>query len=272
MHAARRSKALALVASLIACSAYAQAFPRELLMVNTPYPPYVMPEGHPAGPGIDVELASLALGRIGVALRISMVPFARGLFMLERGEAQLTTTLSARDDRGAYLYWSIPYRTDVSYHFYVLADGAFIPRDLEELRGKTVGTVRGFFYPAPFADDAAIRKLEAPDMPSLIAMGAAGRFDAIIVNDIVGKYEIAVSGRAAQLKEAPFEIRSPDARGTVFGFSKKAVAPDLVGAFDRELEKLIADGTLRRIAEEYLAHARGREFKRAVLDSVSSPP
>lgn len=252
MQAARRSTALAFVASLIACAAHAQAFPRELLMVNTPYPPYVMPEGHPAGPGIDVELARIALERIGVALRISMVPFSRGLFMLENGEAQLTTTLSVRDDRGAYLYWSHPYRTDVSYHFYVPADGAFLPRSLEELRGKTVGTVRGFFYPAPFADDAMIRKLEAPDMPSLVAMGAAKRFDAIIVNGIVGKYEIAVSGRAAQLKEAPFEIRSPDSRGTVFGFSRKAVAPDLVGAFNRELEKLIADGTMHSITEKYL--------------------
>lgn len=252
MKASLRTGALAFVASLIACSAHAQAFPRELLMVNTPYPPYVMPEGHPAGPGIDVELASLALERIGVALKISMVPFSRGLFMLESGEAQLTTTLSVRDDRGAYLYWSLPYRTDVSYHFYVPADGSFIPRSLKELRGKAVGTVRGFFYPAPFAEDARIRKLEAPDMPSLVAMGAARRFDAIIVNGIVGKYEIAVSGRAAQLKEAPFEIRSPDSRGTVFGFSRKAVTQDLVGAFNRELEKLIADGTLRRITEKYL--------------------
>lgn len=255
MQAARRPTALALVASVIACAAYAQARPRELLMINTPYPPYVMPADHPVGPGIDVELASLALERIGVAVKISMVPFARGLFMLENGEAQLTTTLSVRDDRGAYLYWSTPYRTDVSYHFYVPADGAFIPRSIEELRGKTVGTVRGFFYPAPFAEDEAIRKLEAPDMPSLVAMGAARRFDAIIVNGIVGKYEIAVSGRAAQLTEAPFEIRSPDSRGTVFGFSKKAVAPDLVGAFNRELERLIADGTLRRITEKYLTQA-----------------
>jgi len=94
---------------------WGQSLPKEVLLVNDPYPPYVMDDGSKAGPGIDMEIAVKVLSNLGVKTKIQLVPFKRALAMLESGDADLTTTLSFREDRDAYLLWSAPYRTDTAY-------------------------------------------------------------------------------------------------------------------------------------------------------------
>lgn len=241
-----------LVGFVFSFSLGAQSLPKEVLLVNDPYPPYVMPEGHPEGPGIDMEIAVKALSNLGIKTNIQLVPFKRALAMLEIGQADLTTTLSFREDRDPYIQWTVPYRSSTTYVFFTPKNSTFAPKTLAELKGKTVGVVRGFTYPAAFAEDASIIKSEAPDTASLMNMLLAGRFDAIIVNSIVGKYELSATGKINDVKEAPYQLTSQDAKGTVMGFSKMKKMNALVEAFSRELQKMLADGTIARIEKKYL--------------------
>jgi polar amino acid transport system substrate-binding protein len=230
----------------------ADSLPAEVVLVNSPYPPYVMPEGHPGGPGIDMEIAMDALENMGVRAVVKLVPFKRVLAMLEAGQADLTTSLSYRTERDEYLYWSRPYRTDTSYIFFTRRDSAFEPERIEDLRGRKVGVVRGFVFPSAFADDPGIEKVEAPHIPSLLAMLLEGRFDALIVNSIVGKFELIATGRMDEVTQAPFSLQTPGDKGTVMGFSKIRVSRDLVGRFDEEIRKMLGDGTIGRIEAKYL--------------------
>lgn len=224
----------------------------EVVLVNAPYPPYVMPQGDPLGPGIDMEVAMTALENMGVRTTVQLVPFKRALALLEQGRADLTTSLSFRMERDRYLLWSLPYRTDTNYIFFTRKDAPFEPRRVEDLRGRSVGVVRGFVFPSVFADDAAIVKVEAPHVASLMGMLLEGRFDALIVNSIVGKHELMATGRMAEVKQAPFSLRSPDDKGTVMGFSKARVSREFVERFDAELMKMLDDGTVDRIEDKYL--------------------
>jgi len=224
----------------------------EVVLVNASYPPYVMPQGHPLGPGIDMEVAMTALENMGVRTSVQLVPFKRALAMLEEGRADLTTSLSFREERDEYLLWSLPYRTDTSYIFFTRKDASFEPRRVEDLRGKSVGVVRGFVFPSAFADDAAIVKVEAPHVASLVGMLLKGRFDALIVNSIVGKHELMATGRLAEVKQAPFSLRSLNDKGTVMGFSKARVSREFVERFNAELRKMLDDGTIDRIEDKYL--------------------
>ena len=232
--------------------ACAESLPGEVVLVNADYPPYVMPEGHPGGPGIDMEIAMAALENMGVRAVVKLVPFKRVLAMLEAGQADLTTSLSYRDERDEYLYWSLPYRTDTSYIFFTRRDSAFEPERIEDLRGRRVGVVRGFVFPAAFADDPGIEKVEAPHIPSLLAMLLEGRFDALIVNRIVGKHELKATGRMAEVRQAPFILQTPGDKGTVMGFSKARLSQDFVGRFDEQIRKMRGDGTIGRIEAKYL--------------------
>ena len=232
--------------------AVGQSLPAEVILANSPYPPYVMPENHSGGPGIDMEIALAALKNMGVRASVKLVPFKRVLAMLEEGQADLTTSLSFRAERDAYLHWSLPYRTDANYIFFTRRDSPFSPKRLEDLRNMKVGMVRGFVFPSAFADDPAIEKVEAPHVPSLLGMLLEGRFDALIVNSIVGKHELMATGRMAEVRQAPFSLWTPDDKGTVMGFSKARVSRKFVERFDAEIRKMLDDGTIGRIETKYL--------------------
>lgn len=224
----------------------------EFILANAPYPPFVMPTGHPEGPGIDMEIAMRVLERLGITAQVRIEPFKRVLAMLEEGRADMTTSLSFREDRDRYLLWSTPYRNDTTYIFYVRNDSAFAPRKLEDLRGRTVGMARGFVFPEAFMQDSAIAKGEAPHMKSLAAMLLEGRFDAIIVNSLAGRHELKATGRMNEIRQAPFSIMSPGDAGTFMGFSRARVHRDLVRRFNAELERLKADGVIDEIERKYL--------------------
>lgn len=226
--------------------------PEGFVLANSPYPPYVMPAGHPAGPGIDMEIALRALENLGITPTVRLVPFKRVLAMLEDGSADMTTTLSFRQDRDAYLLWSAPYRTDTAYIFFTRRDAPFAPQKLEDLRGRTVGMVRGFAFPRVFTEDGAIAKAEAPHMESLVGMLLQGRFDAVIVNSMVGRHELMSTGRMDEVRQAPFEIRTPNDTGTVMGFSRARGHELLATRFNEELGRMLADGTVREIERKYL--------------------
>jgi polar amino acid transport system substrate-binding protein len=243
---------LALVSFAPPFDAAAQAQGGAILIANAAYPPFVMPEGHALGPGIDMEIVIEALWRMGLKADIRMYPFARVLTALKSGEAQLTTTLSFNAERDAYMRWSAPYRTGSGYLIFTLRSGGFEPSALEDLHGKSVGVVRGFVYPPAFSGNPSIAKAEAPDSEALIKMFFAGRFDAIIVNGIVGSYDLKASGRISEAYQAPFVLQSQDNRATVMGFSKQAVSAETVERFNRELSAMQADGTMARIERKYL--------------------
>ena len=241
--------ALALLPAPAGCDGAAQG---GFVLANAPYPPYVMPENHPLGPGIDMEIALRALENLGIRPTVRLAPFPRVLAMLEQGQADMTTTLSHRPERDAYLLWSEPYRTDTAYVFFTVKSSPFEPARLEDLRGRTVGMVRGFAYPQAFAGDADIARVEAPHMESLVGMLLAKRFDAIIVNSMVGRYELKATGRMGDVRQAPFEIRTPDDRGTVMGFSRMRGHGDLLSRFNAEIRRMVADGTVDEIGRKYL--------------------
>jgi ABC-type amino acid transport substrate-binding protein len=222
------------------------------VLINSPYPPYVMPQGHPLGPGIDMEIAMRVLERLGIRPQVRLEPFKRVLAMLEQGSADMTTSLSFREDRDRYLLWSMPYRKDTAYVFYTRKDSTFIPRSLEDLRGKTVGMARGFVFPEAFMQDTAIAKDEAPHMQSLAAMLLEGRFDAIIVNSMAGSYELMATGRMNEIRRAPFSISTPGDAGTFMGFSRARVHREFVQRFNAEIERLKSDGVIEQIEGKYL--------------------
>lgn len=90
-----------------------------------------------------MEIAITILTRLGISTKVEFVPFKRILSMLETGDADLTTTLKG---------------------------STFKPASLADLKGKTIGVVREFTYPAAFADDKDIKKSEAPNQAGLITM------------------------------------------------------------------------------------------------------
>lgn len=221
-----------------------------LLLVNAPYPPYVNPAGDPSGEGIDIEIAREALRRGGYSVTVRLVPWKRVLAMLEKGEADLTTTISRNGDRSRYLAWSPGYRNSVSYHFYGRKGGKVVLKELADLDGRSLGLTSGFFFPPAITERLGVSLQTGSSVAQTVQMLDAGRADFIVVNGLAGAWEIRRLGLAGRLEQQPlvYSSNSP----TYMAFSRARNFSQHLAALNAGLASMEKDGSLALIEKKYM--------------------
>lgn len=234
-----------------AATAVAAAERPRLLLVNAEYPPFVMPAGDPQGEGIDVDIARAALP--GYAIELRLYPWRRTLAMLEHGEADLTTTISLSGDRRRFLRFSRPYRDTVRYGFFTRPDGPVIRR-LTDLAGLRLVLPAGFFFP-PAIREAGVRVEISNDLPTALALVAAGRVQVLAANRLTAEWAIARHGHAGRLLRQP--LLYPSASPTYMAVSRLRHGSNdrLLDALDAGLQRLRrgrGNETLEAIERRYL--------------------
>ena len=230
----------------------AHAAPPALLMVNTIYPPFINPPGHPSGEGIDVEIAREALQRGGgYTVELQLLPWKRALRLLELGEADFTTTISRSGARDKFLGWSQGYRTAGDYRFYSRKGSGLLLTDLQGLKGKRLGVIAGFVYPPLVLRDAGAVIETARDITAAFQMLLAGRTDYIVVTAIAGLWEIRERGFKDWLDKQPFEHASDSPNYMAFSLARKPAAA--LAAMEAGLASMRRDGSIGRIERKYLA-------------------
>jgi polar amino acid transport system substrate-binding protein len=256
-HRSRRlAAALLLCACLPATAADAAAGAgRTLLLVNAPYPPFVNPEGDPQGEGIDVEIAREALrrgGGFGVTMRV--VPWKRALAMLERGEADFTTTISRNGDRSRFLAWSSGYRNSVRYQFYSRKGAPATLSGLSGLDGHSLGLTLGFYYPEAITRRPGLVLHTGSSVSHTVQMLDAGRTDFMVVNGLAGAWAIRRLGLEDKLELQPYFYSSDSPTYMAFSRARPFAAP--LAAMERGLQSMAKDGTLAQIEKKYTEKSR----------------
>ncbi|MBH9575342.1 substrate-binding periplasmic protein [Inhella proteolytica] len=232
-------------------AASAQAQQEELLLVNAPYPPFVLEARDPIGEGLDVDIARAALARAGYSVRLALVPWRRALQMLEAGEADLTTTISLSGERERFLLFSEGYRSTVRYHFYSRRGSGLRVERLEDLAQVSLGYSAGFFYPPAIKQAVGRGLVEGRDLEVTVRMLNAGRSDLIVVNHLAGLWTIRRLGLEAQLERQPFSYSSGSP--TYMALSRKRHGDGrLLNTLNEGLRALVKDGTLARLEARYL--------------------
>lgn len=224
---------------------------QRLVLVNTPYPPFVNPTGDPQGEGIDIEIAREALARAGHTLDVRLVPWKRALLMLERGEADLTTTISKNGDRDRFLSWTIGYRTSVRYHFYTRVDAPFTVQKLEDLDGRVLGVTTGFFYPPKLTERSQQIVHTGGNLSATVQMLHVGRTEIMLVNGLAGAWEIQRLNLARDLRLHPFTYSSDSP--TYMAFSKARGQAKVLEDMNNALAAMAKDGSIARIEKKYVS-------------------
>ncbi|WP_219933135.1 substrate-binding periplasmic protein [Massilia glaciei] len=240
---------LVLGCAATAAHAHSPAEGAPLLLVNAPYPPYVNPPGDPTGEGIDVEIAREALRRGGYTVALRVVPWKRALAMLERGEADFTTTISRSGDRNRYLAWSPGYRNSVRYRFYGRKGGKVTLRKLSDLDGRNLGLTVGFFYPPAITDRLGVSLQTGASVTQTVRMLDAGRADFIVVNGLAGAWEIKRLGLGEKLELQPLVFASDSPTYMAFSKGRDHALP--LAAMSAGLKSMEKDGSLARIEKKY---------------------
>ena len=174
------------VVLLFALGQLAKAEP-QLRMATLEYPPYST-EQRPDG-GSIVALTRRAFAVRGYPVQIDFLPWARVRAELGNGNYQGALALWPKEVKEERLHPSRP--------LFYSELGLFIRNDyplqfsqLQELRGQTLGIVRGYGYPQHILDAGLTLEDAVDDISNLRKLNAR-RFDMVLLERVVGNHLIA---------------------------------------------------------------------------------
>lgn len=169
--------AAALAAMSLACvPSLASAKPRPLRAVALAIPPFAALDANGRKTGLFVEAIELIARESQRQIEITVAPYARAIAMLRSGEADVMISTSNSAIAEIAEPMGMLWTTEV-----IAIGRPGIKLDgLQDLRGRTVGMLRGSDYGAAFLDDREYRKHEITDQLQGIRMLLEGRLDASI--------------------------------------------------------------------------------------------
>lgn len=232
----------------------ARAEPRQLTLVSFDYPPLMEAETsqRPAR-GMAVEIVVEAFHRMAVPVRIVFYPLARGLAMLESGQADAIFTIKKNPERETKFLFPTRPLLSQDYAIFVRKDTKFVfDGDITSLENVSLGILNRAYYGPVF--EAALqaglfKKLDiANSHRGNFQKLLARRTDAVICSRIVGyallkqlnaENEVVVSGPV--LDTAPSYIM----------FNRLSISPEFIRQFDMTIAAMQADGTLASIEKKY---------------------
>jgi len=250
--------------------AWAQTPPspqRPLQVAIEDYPPYEYFENGEAK-GIDVDVITTILTRLGIPHEIKAYPFARGWLMLKKGGADAAPSISYNKNREAYLYFTAEQRafeakgTWPSDYLWKTEYAFFINRRFEkslhfesyaQLRkdGYRIGVLDEYTYHPGFLE-AGLTFKQYVDPEQAIQALARGEIDLFPMDKTVAAYLINKQGLQDQIASLPKVIFS---KPYLMVFSKQSTYPDLEGVmakFYAELRSMRESGEYDSIRRRYL--------------------
>ena len=231
--------ALALVLSAAAAVAeYKTLEEGKFIYATSPdFPPFEFTDDSDNVIGIEPDILAIICGNLGLTPEPYAIDFDSALVAPGAGKADAVVSgVTVKEERKSSLDFTIPYVTIVQG--VVFKTGADITMD--NLGEKMIGVQSGTTGKDLAIDNFGEDHVTAYDKYSLAFQALQnGQVDCIMVDDMVG---------AAYVKQIPgLEMFQTDYDPEEFAFGFAKGNPELVEAFNAELQKLIDDGTIEEI-------------------------
>jgi polar amino acid transport system substrate-binding protein len=225
---------------------FASPLAAELRLASVEYPPYSssrLPDG-----GSVVELTRRAFATQGYQPQIDFKPWPRVRMELRNGKLQGALTLWPQEVEEERLIASRPLFYS-QLGVFVRKDDPQLFQTLEDLRGRRIGSVRGYGYPERLRESGLQLEEASSDIINLRKL-EAGRFDLVLLERVVGEYltasDPALRGRLVW--QEPTLERIP----LMVGFTaQRPDQPDWAAIFERGLRELHASGEYMHILESH---------------------
>lgn len=149
---------------------------RPLRAVALAIAPYGMIDTHGRKEGLFVDAFDLIARELRRRIDVTVAPYARAIAMLRSGEADLLIATSNATIAQMAEPMGMLWATDVI----AIGRDGFKPGGQHDLRGRTIGMVRGSDYGAAFLDEREFRKHEITDQVQGIRMLLEDRLDATV--------------------------------------------------------------------------------------------
>jgi polar amino acid transport system substrate-binding protein len=238
-------RALPLVITLL-LTASVSARAADIRLAAGEYPPFTsadLPDG-----GLLGELTHRAFAVSGHHVQIDFFPWARAVLVMQRD--QYDGLMAIWPDR-AVTEKLIPSRP-LAYSelgFFVRSNTPVPFTTLSQLKGQSVGTVRGYSYPRSIMNCGIVAEDTADDLGNLRKL-AAQRYDAVLLEKQVGLYLLDHNPDLQKklVWQDPVLERLP----LFVGFAApKAGQPDWPALYEQGLKQLVESGEYLRILKKY---------------------
>ena len=220
------------------CTSLAQA--DTITAAGDPWPPFLDPEH--AKQGVAVEIVTAALASQGHTLKFSFMPWQRALDGVKDGSIDILVGAWHTQEREAYLMFGDAYLSN-DLKFIKRKGDSFAYTGIDSLKGKNIGTVRGYGYGDEFANATHFKKQEAAElMPSILKL-AGGRIDLTLEDEVVARSMISKKDPALleQLEFVDPPLSSNPLH--IATGQKNANKTKIIDAFNKGLAAIKADGT-----------------------------
>lgn len=229
-------------AFLLLCASFAQA--DTVTAAGDPWPPFLDPEH--AKQGVAVEIVAAALASQGHTLKFSFMPWQRALDGVKEGSIDILVGAWHTQEREAYLLFGESYLSN-DLKFIKRKDDAFAYTGIDSLKGKTIGTVRGYGYGDAFEKANNFKKQEAAElMPSILKL-VGGRIDLTLEDEVVARSLISKNQPDALDKLAFVDPPLSSNPLHIAAGQKNPNKAKIIEAFNKGLAEIKGNGTLDEI-------------------------
>ena len=211
------------------------------------FPPYFFEEGD-SRTGTIRDIFSAIAQETGDTFKFIRVPFKRALHQFETGKIQIEpmTNPAYRGSSSVPGIYSIPFT--VTEEIILFNKKHYFPvNSPEDLVGKRLGTVKGYYYPGytPYLEDGRINAYPSDNENMLVKLLVLDRLPQVLINKDFALYAIKEQNLNEQLTVGqPYHVMEVMIR---FHPNKKEAVP----RFNKAIQRLIENGTIQHIYDNY---------------------
>ncbi|MBF0573179.1 MAG: transporter substrate-binding domain-containing protein [Desulfamplus sp.] len=217
-----------------------------------PYPPFVDPED--PNQGLSLAIVRAAYTTQGYTVKMEFVPWARAKALTIKGKYDILPDVWMTEENKNCMMFSEPYAVN-TVKFIKRADDSFEFNGLASLKGKIIGTVRGYGYSDEFwASKDFIREDVADfitNIKRLTAEPSKRLIDLTLEDEIVAIHIIKKSDPSLLYK---IRFTKNSISNNNLYISSGLTNPkhkEIIEAFNKGLAKIKANGEFNKIFESY---------------------
>ena len=224
----------------------------EIVVVSSPYAPFVIEEEHGKMGGIDIEILKEVFKDYPKKMCFKMVPWDTSLAMIEHGYAQIIPTLSQSKERMSIMEFSKGFRKTSHYTVYALLDNRDKIIALKDLDNQKVGYISDYDYYPEFDTNRKMNKIDCKTEEVLFDRLMKGQFKYCISNEIIWDYYLKAHNLVGRIVKTNYKHIIQDPMDTLYGVSNVGYSDELLHTLNEGLKRIASDGTLEAIERRFM--------------------
>lgn len=216
----------------------------------SPYAPYCILNENGTICGMDVDIILEAFKMSNIDVQLMSCTWDGSLKLLEQGLVDVIPTVGYSKERESYMHFSNEYRLGSTYAFYTLKESNVTINKYEDLYNYKIA-VQNFKYNDKFENDKKLKKDNSADIATMYNKLIKGQIDTFIANEYTANYFFRTNGVTGKVikQKLYFEVKDSDGR---MAFSRKNNLDEYIDIFNKNIDKMMSQGTIDKIDNKYL--------------------